>query len=190
MNVLKEVIHDTKTNSVEATWVDAEGVQIKCHSYADVQMDMFRADVLALGGNIAEHEAMIAAVEAAIVPVIRLLSEVQAELKRQVTEKRDQVQFGGADVGGVRIKTDPGSIALLDQALLFSGRKPSRVFKVKDESGRHMPMTAAQIGGVVDVLGERVALCWDAEAAHYAAIDKLPTIDAALAYDINTGWPA
>ena len=68
MNVLKEVIHDTKTNSVEATWVDAEGVQVKCHSYADVQMGMFRADVLALGGNIAEHEAMIAAVEAAIVP--------------------------------------------------------------------------------------------------------------------------
>lgn len=68
MNILKSVIHDTKTNSVEATWEDANGVQIKCHSYADVQMDMFRADVLALGGNIAEHEGMIATVEAAIVP--------------------------------------------------------------------------------------------------------------------------
>lgn len=65
---LKQVIRDTKTNSVEATREDADGVQVKCHSYADVQMDMFRADVLALGGNIAEHEAMIAAVEAAIVP--------------------------------------------------------------------------------------------------------------------------
>lgn len=190
MNILKSVIHDTKTNSVETTWVDADGKQIKCHSYADVQMSMFRADVLALGGNIAEHETMIAAVEAAIVPVVRLLPEVQADLKRQVTEKRDQVQFGGADVGGVRIKTDPGSIALLDHALMLSQRKPARVFKVKDESGRHMPMTAAQIAGVFDALGERVALCWDAEAAHYAAIDKLPTIEAALAYDINTGWPA
>lgn len=70
MNILKEVIHDKKTNSVEATWEDADGVQVKCHSYADVQMDMFRADVLALGGNIAEHEAMIAAVEAAIVPYV------------------------------------------------------------------------------------------------------------------------
>ena len=190
MTHLTSVIHDAKTNSVEATWEDAEGVQIKCHSYADVQMGMFRADVLALGGNIAEHEAMIATVEAAIVPVIRLLSEVQAELKQRVTAKRDEVQFGGADVGGVRIKTDPGSISLLDQALMLSQRKPNRVFKVKDESGQHMPMTAAQIGGVFDTLGERVALCWDNEAAHYAAIDKLPTIDAALAYDINTGWPA
>lgn len=190
MIMLKEVIHYPDTNSVEATWVDADGKQVKCHSYADVQMGMFRADVLALGGNLADHEAMIATVEAAIVPVIRLLSEVQAELKQQVTEKRDKVQFGGADVGGVRIKTDPGSIALLDQALMLSQRKPSRVFKVKDESGQHMPMTAAEIGGVFDILGERVALCWDAEAAHYAAIDALPTIEAALAYDINTGWPA
>lgn len=70
MNQLTSVIRDTKTNSVEATWEDADGKQIKCHSYADVQMDMFRADVLALGGNIAEHEAIIAAVEAAIVPYV------------------------------------------------------------------------------------------------------------------------
>lgn len=68
MITLKEVIHDAKTNSVEATWVDAEGIQVKCHNYADVQMDMFRADVLALGGNIAKYKAMIAAVKAAIVP--------------------------------------------------------------------------------------------------------------------------
>lgn len=70
MIALKEVIHDTKTNSVEATWEDADGKQVKCHSYADVQMGMFRADVLALGGNIADYEAMIATVEAAIVPYV------------------------------------------------------------------------------------------------------------------------
>ena len=189
MNQLISVIHDAKTNSVEATWVDAEGVQVKCHSYADVQMGMFRDDVLALGGNIAEHEGMIAAVEAAIVPVIRLLPEVQDDLKRRVTEKRDQVQFGGADVGGVRIKTDTASVTLLGDALVFSERKPNRVFKVKNEAGQHVSMTAAQIGYVFDVLGERIALCWDNEAVHYAAIDALTTIEAALAYDINTGWP-
>ena len=88
MIALKEVIHDTKTNSVEATWIDADGKQIKCHSYADVQMDMFRADVLALGGNIAEHEAMIAAVEAAIVPYVAppipnpRISEIKTRLEQ------------------------------------------------------------------------------------------------------------
>jgi hypothetical protein len=43
---------------------------IKCHSYADVQMDMFRADALELGTPLTEYEEMIALVEANIVPYI------------------------------------------------------------------------------------------------------------------------
>ena len=68
MNTLKQVIHYPDTNSVEATWVDSEGVVIKCHSYADVQMQMFREDVAELGGNIAEYEELIALVESNIKP--------------------------------------------------------------------------------------------------------------------------
>lgn len=116
------------------------------------------------------------------------LADAKAALKQRVTEKRDQVQFGGADVGGVRIKTDPASIALLDQALMLSQRKPNGVLKVKSEAGVHMDMTAAAIGGIFDMLGERVARCWDAEAAHFASIDQL-TLEGCATYDINTGWP-
>lgn len=127
---ITSVIHDTKTNSVEATWVsrtitpcvevpavpavpgvqafvngepvtDKDGnpvwiaapqaavpaytppdvvldVPVKCHSYADVQMQMFRDDVAAIGGNIAEHEALIATVEAGIVPYVAPVPTVQA----------------------------------------------------------------------------------------------------------------
>lgn len=70
MTILKQVIHYSDTNSVEATWVDANDIQIKCHSYADVQMDMFRADATELGTSLAEYEGMIAEVEAAIVPYV------------------------------------------------------------------------------------------------------------------------
>ena len=69
MNTLKQVIHYPDTNSVEATWVDENGVVIKCHSYADVQMQMFRDDVAELGGGIAEYEELIALVESNIKPV-------------------------------------------------------------------------------------------------------------------------
>lgn len=126
------------------------------------------------------------------------LADVLADTKRRVTEKRDAVQFGGADVGGVRIKTDAASITLLGDALVFSQRKPQRVFQVKSEAGIHVPMTAAQIGGVFDLLGERIAVCWDAEAAHYAAADAIAAdagkteaerIAALQAYDVSTGWP-
>lgn len=75
---LKSVIHYPDTNSVEATWVevitpestDAEGNvtpaverQVRCHSYADVQMDMLEAD---LGADLPEYTALIATVRAAI----------------------------------------------------------------------------------------------------------------------------
>ena len=60
--ILKNIIHFADTNSVEATWVDENGIPVKCHSYADVQMDMLVQD---LGDAAAEHAELIAQVEAA-----------------------------------------------------------------------------------------------------------------------------
>ena len=68
MSTLKQVIHYQDTNSVEATWVDENEVVIKCHSYADVQMQMFRDDVAAEGGDPCAFEMLIAKVEANIKP--------------------------------------------------------------------------------------------------------------------------
>ena len=89
MNKLIQVIHFPETNSVEATWsiqtitpaVGVEGDEnyqpekidnqiTRCHSYADVQMDMFRSDVAEFGGDISEHEEMITLVEANIKPSV------------------------------------------------------------------------------------------------------------------------
>lgn len=55
------------TPAVEAHTVPGEvkEITVKCHSYADVQMDMLRAD---LGADAAEYETLIATVEAGIVP--------------------------------------------------------------------------------------------------------------------------
>lgn len=62
---LKEVKHYPDTNSVEATWVDEDDKPVRCHSYADVQMDMLRDD---LGSDAATYADLIATVEAGIVP--------------------------------------------------------------------------------------------------------------------------
>jgi hypothetical protein len=62
--ILKQVLHYPGTNSVEATWLDEKDITVKCHSYADVQMDMLRAD---LGADAAD---LIATVEANIKPVV------------------------------------------------------------------------------------------------------------------------
>ena len=60
---LKQVIHYPDTNSVEATWIDSKEVSVRCHSYAAIQMDMFRADISEWGGDITEYEELIILVE-------------------------------------------------------------------------------------------------------------------------------
>ena len=95
---VKQVIHFPDTNSVEVTWVDKDGVVIKCHSYADVQMDMFRADVAELGGNLSEYEELIALVESNIKPVepepVPILSCSPWQIRKKLNKEglRDAVE--------------------------------------------------------------------------------------------------
>jgi len=63
--ILKQVTHYPETNSVEAAWTDSDGNPVRCHAYADVQMDMLRAD---LGDDAVTYADLIATVEANIQP--------------------------------------------------------------------------------------------------------------------------
>lgn len=58
---LQQLIRYENAPALEATWADENGVAIKCKAYSSAQMDMLRAD---LGADAAEHEALIAEVEA------------------------------------------------------------------------------------------------------------------------------
>ena len=99
MNTLKQVIHYPDTNSVEATWVDSEGNVVKCHSYADVQMQMFRDDVAEFGGDIAEYEELIALVESNIKPAEPEPIPVPQEIsKAQGIAVMSKVSVGGSNL--------------------------------------------------------------------------------------------
>lgn len=63
--ILLKVVHFPETNSVEATWIDADGKQVRSHSYADVQMAELESD---LGADAANYAALIAEVRAGIRP--------------------------------------------------------------------------------------------------------------------------
>lgn len=63
--IVKQVIRYTNAAAIEATWVDANDVVIKCQAYSNAQMAMLRAD---LGADVAQYEGMIAEVEATYVP--------------------------------------------------------------------------------------------------------------------------
>ena len=93
---LSKLIKYDNANALEATWVEVEEITstdeegkeviteketaIKCHAYADVQMDMLRADSAELGTPLDEYEALIAEVEANIVPPPPPTSEELAAL--------------------------------------------------------------------------------------------------------------
>lgn len=131
------------------------------------------------------------------VPTGPTVPSVLVEIKTKITAKRDAVQHGGATIGGVAVNTDTSSLAALNQILQFSGMRPQRVFKIKTANLQHVPMTRAQINNLFDTLGERMALCLDNEAAHYAAVSTIASkntpaaarIAALRAYDFSTGWP-
>lgn len=63
--ILSQLIKYENAPALEATWVDDNGVVVKCHAYSNAQMQELRAD---LGADAAQYESMIAEVEATYVP--------------------------------------------------------------------------------------------------------------------------
>ena len=70
------IIKYTNANALEATWTDEDDKQVHCQAYADVQMDMLRADVSRLGGDLTEYEPLLAEVEANIQPADPIIVQV------------------------------------------------------------------------------------------------------------------
>lgn len=54
--ILHQVIRYPNAPTLEATWVDAEGNQVRCHAYDATQMNALRED---LGQSAAEYEPLI-----------------------------------------------------------------------------------------------------------------------------------
>lgn len=63
--ILARVIRYPDTNSIEATWNDENGSQVKCRSYSDAQMDELESD---LGADLAQYADLIAEVRANTLP--------------------------------------------------------------------------------------------------------------------------
>lgn len=78
-------------------------VQVKCHSYADTQMQMFRDDAAAFGTPLDDYEDMIADIESKIVPppppvvvVPQVISMRQARLALYAANLLDAVELAVA----------------------------------------------------------------------------------------------
>jgi len=184
MILLKSVIHDTKTNSVEATWVNIDDVPIKCHSYADVQMDMFRSDVAEFGGNIAEHEALIALVESGIVPPTPPTPPTPDEIGLQIKASRDARKNGGVLVSGKWFHTDTDSRIQQLGLVLMGAAVPAVPWKTMD--GTYTAMSQTLAGQIFQAVALLDMALFAVAKTHQEAMEASAN---PAAYDFSTGWP-
>lgn len=117
-------------------------------------------------------------------------AQAKTRLKARVTSKREQVERGGTIIKGVLVKADASLQARLTGTLNFVSRNPGRPIKWKSANGDFATLNKIDIEKLSDAVGEFIAKCFDAEAAHYAAIDALTTPEQVSSYNIETGWPA
>lgn len=65
--ILKNVVYFSDTNSVEATWVNSQGKNVYCRSYAGEQMDDLIVD---LGSDAVTYASLIAEVRSKVEPYV------------------------------------------------------------------------------------------------------------------------
>ena len=68
--MIKSFMYFEDTNSVEITWVDSEGVPVRCHSYSDAQIGDILTDLAEYGGNVSDYTAELDALRAAMKPPV------------------------------------------------------------------------------------------------------------------------
>lgn len=184
--ILAQIIHYTDTNSVEATWVDEAGVPIKCHSYADSQMDMLEAD---LGADALEHATLIALVRSTAVPVV--VPDPVPGIELSIKAERDKRRFeGGVKVGELWFLSTAVAMAEYTALAVISSGLPGDT--VLRSTWRTMTP-----GVVVDMTPNLVRQILSAGFAAVAAIDDASqthinamTLSAdPAAYDYSAGWP-
>ncbi len=117
------------------------------------------------------------------------LAGMKEQLRAAATACRWSHETGGLTLGGVRVAT-----ALQDQNRIASVLAAMQVAEVdgvdfKADSG-WVYLTGAELQGIAAAITAHVQACFSAERAHHEAIDALPDLSAALAYDVTEGWPA
>lgn len=212
MIYLKQVIHYAPTNSVEATWVErtitaqaevpevpatedtpavpaytppdvVTDVQIKCHSYADVQMQMFRDDAATLGTSLADHEPLIAAVEAAIIPYVAP-RKTQLQVETEIKAERDRRKDGGTLVSDKWFHSDRDSRIQQLGLVIMGAAVPSVQWKTMD--GTFVTMSQAIAGGIFQATATLDMTLFANAETH---IEAAKLLDDPTDYDFSKGWP-
>ena len=182
--ILKQVIRYDNAPALEATWVDANDVVVKCQAYANNQMDMLAAD---LGADAPQYQALMDEIAATYVPPPPTpRPEVNAAIWEQIKATRDRkTQHGGYKVGTNWFHSDTFSRTQQIGLTIMGTAMPAGLMW-KTMSGVFVEMTPTLAQQIFAAAGAQ-------DAALFGHAEQLKAqVEAAAdptTVDINAGWP-
>ena len=108
--------------------------------------------------------------------IATILAGAKAAKKAEIEAARYAAEIAGVTVGGVVVKTDRESQALITGAALKATQDGTYSCTWKAESG-FVTLNAATIIAVADAVRTHVQTCFDAEAAKCVLIDAAQTVE-------------
>jgi len=119
-------------------------------------------------------DAQIAAIAGYFAPMT--LDEAKAAKKAEIAAARYAAEIAGVTVGGVTVRTDRESQALITGAALKAMQDATYTCRWKTESG-FVTLDAATIIAIADAVRSHVQTCFDAEYARGVLIDAAETVE-------------
>lgn len=117
------------------------------------------------------------------------LAMLKADLLAAATSRRWAVEAGGIELpGGIRVATGKDDQDRITSVLVNAQAAGVASVDFKAKTG-WVTLSIDDVRGIATAIALHVQACFSAERAHHEAIAALPSIDAAQAYDISTGWP-
>ena len=104
------------------------------------------------------------------------LAGAKTAKKQEIASARYAAEIAGVTVGGVTIRTDRESQALITGAALKATQDAAYTCTWKAESG-FVTLNAATVLAVADAVRTHVQTCFDAEAAKCILIDAAQTVE-------------
>jgi len=105
-----------------------------------------------------------------------MLEKAKSEKKQEIAAARYAAEIAGVTVGGVTVRTDRESQALITGAALKAMQDATYTCRWKTESG-FVTLDAATIIAIADAVRSHVQTCFDAEYARGVLIDAAETVE-------------
>lgn len=185
--ILAQLIRYENAPSIEATWVDSDGVVLRCHAYHATQMDELRAD---LGADAAQYEDLIQRCLADYVPPPEApIEQLRAAVWDQIKAERDRRATLGVKVGAHWYHSDQKSRTQQLGLVLLGASIPTGL-QWKTLTFTPPPvfvtMTPALAQAIVGATAASDTAIFSAAEVHRLAMEASA---APQDYDFSVGWP-